>query len=198
MDIDEIKKLSISERIQIVGEIWNSVADDLDNQHLQSNISEQNDTLPDDVIMSKPISKQELLEDEIYRKAFIEDTIKQSDRFDELAKILFNIELASFSVYTLLLKFFVDNQILPHWGWMVSIYGVWIIALIFTLSGFAPKEYVVLKNQTQRKQILSHAERSYTIPEFYEAVAKRKRDILFLSVGLFLFGLLLIFLSFLS
>lgn len=195
MDIDEIKKLSISERIQIVGEIWNSIADDLDKK---ANTSEQGDALPDDVIMSKPVSKQELLEDEIYRKAFIEDTIKQSDRFDELAKILFNIELASFSVYTLLLKFFVDNQILPHWGWMVSIYSIWIIALIFTLRSFIPEKYDVLKNQTRRKALLSPAETSYTIPEFYEAVAKRKRDILFLSVGLFLFGLLLIFLSFLS
>lgn len=142
-----------------------------------------------------PVSETDKLFDEVYRKAFAEELTKQPERFDELSKALFTIELGSLSVYTLLLKFLIKQYITLFWPFVVITYVCWIIAMIWTLKGFMPKEYAVLGSQTQRGEVLSFEDKKLTIAEFYQAVTEHKKAKLFTAIKWFVAGLLCIFIS---
>jgi hypothetical protein len=134
--------------------------------------------------------------DKLYIEEFAKEKIKQGDRFDELYKILFNIELAALSAYLLLLRFFVDSELNIEFVYATIVF--WLIALAFTVYGFFPKYYKNVMANVVQRQANQSAPKSgkYTILEYYDLVATHKKQYIFLAISSFCVGLIFIALTF--
>jgi len=73
-----------------------------------------------------------------YDDAFREEVIKQPERFDELARELFKLELAVPGVYIAALMV---ASITVASAWLMSTFLLWFMALALTLISLFPKQY---------------------------------------------------------
>jgi len=156
------------------------------------------DSLPE-IRRAQPVTPEMAEFDHLYRQAFAQEKIKQSERFDELAKVLFAIELTTLAAYFTLLPFLLEKQ-QDNLNWQVM--GVmavcWFFAFIATLIAFFPKKYHVLENIVRRKTDSQPDPNRLTIMEFYEISTVHKRNRLFVAIFLFLIALIAMPFSFLK
>ena len=144
-----------------------------------------------DYYLTQPISSQEAKKDELYRHAFIQDHIKQGERFDELTKILFSIELSALSAYILLLNFILKSSAIKIEAIMTMVgatVSLWFLALILTLISFFPKKYAVME-VIKREEPKCEDSEKLTIPEYYDAIAQYKRRYSLWAIISFISGL---------
>lgn len=148
---------------------------------------------------TQPVAPEIVEFDQLYRQAFAQEKIKQSERFDELAKVLFAIELAALAAYFTLLPFLLEKQQDNLNVAVMMIMAVcWLLAFIATLIAFFPKKYHVLENIVRRKTDSPLDLNRLTIMEFYEVSTQRKKKYLFAAIVLFLIALIAMPFSFLQ
>ena len=156
------------------------------------------DSLPE-IRHTQPVTPEMAEFDHLYRQAFAQEKIKQSERFDELAKVLFAIELAALAAYFTLLPFLLEKQQDNlNWQVMVVMAVCWFFSFIATLIAFFPKKYHVLENIVRRKTDSQPDPNRLTIMEFYEISTVHKRNRLFVAIFLFLIALIAMPFSFLK
>ncbi len=156
------------------------------------------DSLPE-IRRTQPVTPEMAEFDQLYRQAFAQEKIKQSERFDELAKVLFAIELATLAAYFTLLPFLLEKQRDSLNGWVMIVMAVcWFFAFIATLIAFFPRKYHVMETVARRKTDSQPDLNRLTIEEFYEVSTHYKRNRLLFAIVLFLIALLAMPFSFLK
>jgi len=156
------------------------------------------DSLPE-IRHTQPVTPEMAEFDHLYRQAFAQEKIKQSERFDELAKVLFAIELAALAAYFTLLPFLLEKQQDNlNVEVMIGMAVCWFFSFIATLFAFFPKKYHVLENIVRRKTDSQPDPNRLTIMEFYEISTVHKRNRLFVAIFLFLIALIAMPFSFLK
>ncbi len=155
------------------------------------------DSLPE-IRTTQPAAPETVEFDQLYRQAFAQEKIKQSERFDELAKVLFAIELATLAAYFTLLPFLLEKQ-QDNFNVevMISMAVCWFFSFIATLFAFFPKKYHVLENIVRRKTDSQPDPNRLTIIEFYEVSTQHKKKYLLIATFLFLITLIAMPFSFL-
>jgi len=155
------------------------------------------DSLPE-IRHTQPVTSEMAEFDHLYRQAFAQEKIKQSERFDELAKVLFAIELAALAAYFNLLSFLLEKRPDSLNGWVMIVMAVcWFFSFIATLIAFFPREYLVMENIVRRKTDSLPDPNRLTIEEFYEVSTHYKRNRLLFAIVLFLIVLIAMPFSFL-
>ncbi len=133
--------------------------------------------------------------DQVYINEFAKEKMRQGERFDDLYKILFNIELAALSIYVLLLRFFFANPVSElNIEFISATIIFWFIALAITVYGFFPKYYKnVMETVVKREagQTRTHTGK-YTILEYCDAVSVHKKRYILLALISFCLGLVFI------
>ena len=153
------------------------------------------DSLPE-IRRTQPVTPEMAEFDHLYRQAFAQEKIKQSERFDELAKVLFAIELTTLAAYFTLLPFLLEKQ-QDNLNWQVMAV-CWFFAFIATLIAFFPRKYHVMETVARRKTDSQPDPNRLTIMEFYEISTVHKRNRLFVAIFLFLIALIAMPFSFLK
>jgi hypothetical protein len=153
------------------------------------------DILPE-IRPTAPVAPEILQLDAVYRQAFAQEKIKQSERFDDLAKVLFAIQLAALTAYFALLPFLLEKQQdnLNYTVMIIMAVG-WFSSFTVTLIAIFPKKYQVMENSVFRSENSPLEANRLTIQEFYEVVTVRKRNLLLSAILLFLVALVLMPLS---
>jgi hypothetical protein len=155
------------------------------------------DSLPK-IRRTQPVTPEMAEFDHLYRQAFAQEPIKQSERFDELAKVLLTIELAALAAYFTLLPFLLEKQQNNlNWQVMIIMAVCWFFAFITTWIVFLPRKYPVLENIVRRKTDSPPDRNRLTIMEFYEVSTQHKKKYLFAAIMLFLVALIAMPFSFL-
>jgi len=140
------------------------------------------------IYQTKP-PRTENIHDEILSEAFTQEIVKQGERFDELTKALFSVELTIPGVYAAIIQLIAtkDNPLVIP---LLEVTLVcWAVALLITLWSFFPKKYRVMPNVVRRLE-KSTASDSLTIEEFYQKSAENKRYYLILSSVIFFAGII--------
>lgn len=124
--------------------------------------------------------------DETLVKAYREAIVKQADRYDDLAKELFKLELAIPGIYAAALKL-VTNQP-PTVPLVAAAFGFWLLALVATLRALFPRRHPVLDNAVQHARRIEPGG-PLSIKEFFQQSARNKRRLLLWSIPLFFAGI---------
>ncbi|MCP4702133.1 MAG: hypothetical protein GY862_35525 [Gammaproteobacteria bacterium] len=99
---------------------------------------------------------------------YAEETVKQSERLDELAKQLFTLELAIPGIYATILKLVAGkNAVLANTPLLWVSFILWSFALIFTLIGVLPRRYKVMRD-TVRRENTRNPGGQLSVEEFYQ------------------------------
>ncbi|MCP5307445.1 MAG: hypothetical protein H6953_18700 [Chromatiaceae bacterium] len=92
----------------------------------------------DGKLLSKP-GDQALLD------AYYQELIKQAERFTDLAKELFKLEVAIPETYVATLRLVGGGQSVDRLGVSIAL-GCWAVALMLALRAIFPRKYEVLEN----------------------------------------------------
>ena len=109
--------------------------------------------------------------------AFRQDFIKQADRFDDLSKELFKVELAVPSVYVVALRLTIDQQHPLSAKLVIAAFVLWFFALSLTLATLFPQRWEVQENVAS------------SIRVYFLNITRYKRFLLCVSVFIFFIGL---------
>jgi hypothetical protein len=127
-----------------------------------------NDNSKDSIISSRPVTGDQ----EHLIKAFSEEVIKQSDRFDEANLTLLKFELGVPATYAVILKLVLQDP--PEMTWiglvlLVLVFVAWVVALYWAIRGITPQKYDVMTDVARRVTPVDINSRSkLTIEEFYQ------------------------------
>ena len=131
--------------------------------------------------------------DEILIDAYQQEIIKQSERFEAIAKDLLQLELAIPGLYVAALQFIKTPQSLSS-TLIVMTFVFWLLALAFTLRALLPKPWSVLDHVVRRTHKLSQTD-DLTIEEYFQKSTIFKRKYVIASILAFFTGTIIAALS---
>lgn len=136
------------------------------------------------IIEGKPVgpAEQALID------AYYQEPVKQAERFADLAKELFKLELAIPGIYASALRLAMDQQNPVSGGWVMLAFGLWVVALVLTLVALFPRRYRVLDSGV-RQERPSRRDEPLSIEEYFLKSARYKRWLVLESVVLFFAGI---------
>lgn len=146
---------------------------------------------PENLILSTPSSQPE---NQVLRQAWEEEIIKQSDRFDDLAKELLKLELGIPALFVTLIKLAMGSQPIAFDWWIASAFLLWLSALALTLWALFPKKEKVYSDLIDSDE--NTPKGALTIRGFYEKSARRKFWALLISSVSFFAGFVVAFVYF--
>jgi hypothetical protein len=132
----------------------------------------------------KPLSKPG---DQALLDAYYQEPVKQAERFADLAKELFKLELAIPGIYAAALRVVGGEQSANRMAVLVA-FAFWMLALILTLRAIFPRKYEVLENVV-RSVRLPLGQGPLSIEEYFQRSMRDKRRLLLGSIPLFCAGI---------
>jgi hypothetical protein len=132
----------------------------------------------------KPLSKPG---DQALLDAYYQEPIKQAERFVDLSKELFKLELAIPGIYAAALRLVGGEQSVSRIGVLIA-FAFWTFALILTLRAIFPRKYEVLENVV-RSVRPTLGQGSLSIEEYFQRSMLDKRRLLLGSIPLFFAGI---------
>jgi len=139
----------------------------------------------EELIITQRVGATDSTHDEVLLRVFAQEIVKQNERFDELTKTLFTIELMMPGLYVIFLQ--ISHSVSMLFPTLTLL--CWAIAFGITLFSFFPKQYRVMPTVV-RWQTIHDATDSLSVEEYYIKSIKRKRHYLVYSASTFLSGIL--------
>jgi hypothetical protein len=144
-----------------------------------------NNRVIEELIITQRIGPTDNTHDEVLLHAFAQEIIKQNERFDELIRILFVVELVIPGLYVTFLHTSKNISMLFPTLTLVC----WTVAFGMLLFNFFPKQYRVMPTIV-RWQTIHDATDSLSVEEYYVKSIKHKRQYLTYSSSIFFSGIL--------
>ncbi len=132
----------------------------------------------------KPLAKPG---DQALLDAYYQEPVKQAERFADLAKELFKLELAIPGIYAAALRV-VDQQAI-NWSGVLIAFLLWATALVLTLRAIIPRKYTVLENVI-RSPRLARGKEPLSIEEYFRRGMLEKKWLSLGSILLFFAGII--------
>ncbi len=135
-------------------------------------------------LVGKPLSKPG---DQALLDAYYQEPVKQVERFADLAKELFKVELAIPGIYAAVLRLVGKEQSANHLAVLIA-FLFWLAAFLLTLRAIFPRRYEVLENVVRSSQpTLGWGPLS--IEEYFQRSTRDKQQLLLGSIFLFCIGI---------
>lgn len=141
-------------------------------------------------IEGKPLSHPG---DKLLIEAYQQEIIKQSERFEAIAKDLLQLELAIPGLYVAALQFIKTPESLSTFL-IVLTFLFWFLALVLTIVALLPKRWSVLDHTVRRTQVVNKTD-DLTIEEYFQESTKFKRKFVIASILAFFTGMIIAALS---
>ena len=119
-------------------------------------------------------------------EAYHQESVKQADYLNELAKELLKLELAIPGIYVAALRLVADKASVDV-VWVASAFGLWLLALLLTLAALFPAKWQVLDNAVRHRSPSRHSS-AVSIETYFQESARRKRTLLLGAAPLFFAG----------
>lgn len=132
----------------------------------------------------KPLAKPG---DQALLDAYYQEPVKQVERFADLAKELFKLELAIPGIYAAVLRL-VDQQVI-NWKGVLIAFLLWATALVLTLRAIIPRKYTVLENVI-RSPRPARGKEPLSIEEYFRRGMLEKKWLSLGSILLFFAGII--------
>lgn len=124
--------------------------------------------------------------DQALLSAYYQEPVKQAERFADLAKELFKVELAIPGIYAAVLRVAGMEQP-PNHGAVGVAFALWTVALGLTLRTIFPRKYEVLENVVRLGRPMPHRG-PFSIEEYFQKSMQDKRRQSLWSILLFCAG----------
>ncbi len=125
--------------------------------------------------------------DQALLNAYYQEPVKQAERFADLAKELFKVELAIPGIYAAVLRLSGMEQSTNHGAVWVA-FAFWTVALILTLRTIFPRKYEVLENVVCLSRPIPR-QGPFSIEEYFRKSMQDKRQQSLWSILLFCAGI---------
>ena len=135
-------------------------------------------------LVGQPLSKPG---DQALLDAYYQEPIKQVDRFTDLAKELFKVELAIPGIYAAVLRLVGRDQSANHSAVLIA-FLFWLFAFLLTLRAIFPRRYEVLENVI-RSSRPTLGRGPLSIEEYFQRSTRDKQQLLLGSIFLFCIGI---------
>ncbi len=135
-------------------------------------------------LVGQPLSKPG---DQALLDAYYQEPIKQVDRFTDLAKELFKVELAIPGIYAAVLRLVGRDQSANHSAVLIA-FLFWLFAFLLTLRAIFPRRYKVLEDVV-RSSRPTLGQEPMSIEEYFQRSTRDKQQLLLGSIFLFCIGI---------
>ena len=135
-------------------------------------------------LAGQPLSKPG---DQALLDAYYQEPIKQVDRFADLAKELFKVELAIPGIYAAVLRLVGRDQSANHSAVLIA-FLFWLFAFLLTLRAIFPRRYKVLEDVV-RSSRPTLGQEPMSIAEYFQRSTRDKQQLLLGSIFLFCIGI---------
>ncbi|MEI2743321.1 MAG: hypothetical protein V9G63_13005 [Candidatus Competibacter sp.] len=125
--------------------------------------------------------------DQALLDAYYQEPIKQAERFADLAKELFKLELAIPGIYAAALRL-VEPPAANKIGVLIA-FLLWAAAMILTLRAMIPRRYTVLESVVRSDQPARRGE-PLSIEEYFQRSLQDKKILSLASIPLFFGGII--------
>ncbi len=125
--------------------------------------------------------------DQALLDAYYQEPIKQAERFADLAKELFKLELAIPGIYAAALRL-VEPPAANKIGVLIA-FLLWAAAMILTLRAMIPRRYTVLESVVRSGRPARRGE-ALSIEEYFQRSLQDKKILSLASIPLFFGGII--------